>query len=152
MGNCCPKCGAYGLQYISHPCVISPVSAAFPKIKPTYEQLEAANADLQRKLYKALAIIKESGGQKPVAEKSLNGLEWEHALTVDLMPAGTKLYTAPVIADRIPEGMVPMPKEIIEFLNGEAELDGCWFGQTNVKHQGKFWLRKFLQAAEQGKK
>lgn len=42
--------------------------------------------------------------------------------------------------------------DVIKFLLGEDELDGCWFGQTKpVNAIGEFWWRKYLREAWRNK-
>lgn len=36
---------------------------------------------------------------------------------------------------------------LVAFLNGEAPLDGCWFGEDPPPGEGRYWWRKPLNAA-----
>ena len=47
----------------------------------------------------------------------------------------------------VPEGFVPVPSEVVEFLHGTAPLDGVWFGERHPDERGAFWWRKRLAAA-----
>jgi hypothetical protein len=42
--------------------------------------------------------------------------------------------------------------ELIAFLNGDAMLDGVWFGEDHPTLKGKFWWRKRLGALSQVRK
>lgn len=46
-----------------------------------------------------------------------------------------------------PEGFVLVPRELVAFLNGEAAIDGVWYGERHPDHKGMFWWRKALMAA-----
>lgn len=40
---------------------------------------------------------------------------------------------------------IPVPDDLLRFLNGESDLDGVWFGEWSSKHVGQFWWRKHIQ-------
>lgn len=43
------------------------------------------------------------------------------------------------------DGMVRVPREVVEFLNGESSLDGCWYGERTAPDPRKpFWWREYL--------
>lgn len=79
MSGYCDRCG-------------DAVCACYESIRTgRYDELKAENAALK-------ARIKEMEEQEPVAEKSVNGMEWAFANTVHDFPIGTKLYAAPTTA------------------------------------------------------
>jgi hypothetical protein len=41
----------------------------------------------------------------------------------------------------------PTLAEVVEFLCGEAPLEGVWFGEDHPTKPGKFWWRPYLRAA-----
>lgn len=51
----------------------------------------------------------------------------------------------------MPQSPSPSPSmaEVVEFLCGEAPLDGVWFGDPPPPGRGPFWWRKHLRAALQ---
>lgn len=42
-----------------------------------------------------------------------------------------------------------MTEELRRFLNGEAPLEGVWFGETHPTKRGAFWWREYLAEPEQ---
>ena len=45
----------------------------------------------------------------------------------------------------VPEGCVPVPSAVVEFLKGAGQLEGLWFGESGID-RGAFWWRKYLFA------
>jgi hypothetical protein len=61
-------------------------------------------------------------------------------------------YTIPAYAHPAPAepsaDMVPVRRDVVEFLRGAAPLDGVWFGDRHpAKIGGLFWWRRSLLAA-----
>lgn len=70
-------------------------------------QLKIDNADLHKEIAEANKLAEsaeqklcEAQEQKPVAEKTANGIEWQFANTVHDMPIGTKIYSFPPTKQR----------------------------------------------------
>lgn len=51
----------------------------------------------------------------------------------------------------VPDGMVLVRKDLVEFLCGAEPIDGVWFGEKHPNHVGNYWWRKFLAAAPEVK-